>query len=273
MWQNADNKTPGLSNITIWLTLLAFLISGIFLIIIWAYPNPGYTGDGSFYLLSSISQGMAATFAILFTLLMLEVQISSKYSSYLIKSICGTRTVVYMFLFIIAIIMPLICLRYMHKHFLEFSFAFAVLCLLLIVPFLRSVKDKFNPTNLINENRSSAVKAIEKKGFLNKSKKVVRYIFSKIGVPNKPKKEVESIFGKIKAISGIARISMLEEDYLVYAEGVEALGKIEFKYIKYGSNISNGVEDCYKEPKEQGRIHLGRIFWMRKLSYQSCFLM
>lgn len=247
MRQNADNKTSRSSNSTIWLTIFAFLISGIFLIIL-VYLNLDYTGDGIYYLLSSISQGLAATFAILFTLLILEAQIASKYSSYLIEAIFGKLTLGYMALFIIAIIMPLICLRHMNKLLLEFSFTFAVLCLTLIVPFLISVRDKFNPTNLINENCRLAVKAIKKRGFLNE-----------------PKKEVEYIFSKIRAIGGIARISMLEEDYSVYSDGVKALEEIEFKYIESKPDISNSVKEDYsKLVKETKYIPSWQDFFLNK---------
>lgn len=275
MQQNTDNITSRSSNSTISLTIIAFVISFIFLIIL-IFLKLDYTDteDGVFYLLSSISQGLAATFAILFTLLILEAQIASKYSSYLIESIFGKLTLGYMVLFIIAIIMPLICLRHMNVFLLEFSFFIAVLCLTLIVPFLISVKDKFNPTTLINENCHLAVKAIKKSCILKEPKKEVsvkdkfnlttlinencrlavkaikKRAIKKSGFFIEPKKDMKYIVSKIKAIGDIARISMLEEDYSVYYDGVKALEKIELEYKEYKPTECDFAESF----KEQGYI-------------------
>lgn len=98
-----------------YITILCFVISTIVFLI--TYTNPIATGDNILYFLSSISQGLAAIFALIFTITIFGAQMMKRYTS--MGKILDKWTIFLMIFFAIGIILPLIQLEanYNYLHF------------------------------------------------------------------------------------------------------------------------------------------------------------
>lgn len=104
-------------------------------------------GDNLLYLLSAVSQGLAAIFALVFTITIFGAQMMRKFTS--MDKIIDNWTKLLMILFAIGILLPLIQLRTdeiftiyfieIHKLILALSLGIATCCVLAIIPFLIKV--------------------------------------------------------------------------------------------------------------------------------------
>ncbi|MCE8424736.1 MAG: hypothetical protein J5U17_03035 [Candidatus Methanoperedens sp.] len=90
-----------------YITILCFIVSSIVFLI--TYINPIATGDNILYFLSSISQGLAAIFTLIFTITIFGAQMMKRYSS--MGRILDRWTIFLMIFFAIGIILPLITSR------------------------------------------------------------------------------------------------------------------------------------------------------------------
>lgn len=168
--------------------------------------NNGYA-YGIYYLLSSISQGLAAILAITFTIVIVGVQIASKYSLYVLDAFFRREIKFLLVLFIFAIFIPLIALMHPNYYLVIISMTLGGVCLFSMIPFFFYLKNNFNPSILIEKNHEDIRKKID--GW-NSS----------------------GVMDKIMAISGISRIGILEEDYISYKSGVNILRNSAVQYVK-----------------------------------------
>ena len=186
--------------------------------------NNEYT-TGIYYLLSSLSQGLAAILAITFTIVIVGGQIASKYNLYVLDTFFRREIKFLLILFIFAIFIPLIALMYSNYYLVMISMALGGTCLFLMIPFFFYLKNSFNPYILIEKNHEDIRKKIEKW-------------------------DPSGAMDKIMAISGISRIGILEEDYVSYKNGVNALRDSVIQYVK----SKKKGEDPWKFPDNEHGI-------------------
>ena len=112
------------------------------------------------YILSSISQGLAALFGLVFTISLVIVQIAMKYSKNILKKISSKRIILLMGLFILGIILPLIGMKIKGNWSVDISIALAGTCSILLIPYYLYFKNLIDPAYLLNELSKEAHKAI-----------------------------------------------------------------------------------------------------------------
>lgn len=122
------------------------------------YKNPTYEPNNILYFLSSISQGLAAIFTLLFTITIFAVQMNKTYTS--IDKIFDKWTLLLMMLFGVGIILPLIQLVINHNYLpfdriknlsLAVDLFLASFCILSIIPY----SIKINKTMLYKSGLSN----------------------------------------------------------------------------------------------------------------------
>lgn len=114
------------------------------------------------YLLSAISQSLAAVLALVFTISLIVAQLSSRYSHYMLASFFSAPIILYILLFIVAISLPFILLTKPNANAIKISLILTATCLLLLVPYFLSFKEKLNPISLINSFKIEAQKKVLK---------------------------------------------------------------------------------------------------------------
>ena len=143
-----------------YITILCFIISSIVFLI--TYINPIAQGDNILYFISSISQGLAAIFTLIFTITLFGTQMMKRYTS--MSKMLDKWTIFLMILFAIGIILPLIQLivNYNYLPFekvanlsLSIDLFLATFCVLSIIPYSirinRIIKYESGISNLIGE--------------------------------------------------------------------------------------------------------------------------
>jgi len=89
----------------------------------------------NYYILSSISQGLAALLAIVFTVALITMQIFNKFKAW--KVIASGQTIILIIIFGIGIALPLITLRYKATSFLiNLNSTIAFFCIFSLIPYL-----------------------------------------------------------------------------------------------------------------------------------------
>lgn len=103
------------------------------------------------YLLSAMSQALAALFALVFTIVLVISQIASVHSHRLVDSVFGRETKTYMAFFALAVIVPFIALKtqYYRKIFVWMSGTLAIFCIVYLIPFMLSVKENLKIESLL----------------------------------------------------------------------------------------------------------------------------
>lgn len=96
------------------------------------------------YILSSISQGLAAIFAIVFTITLVMAQISSRYSIRITNIVFSRTTLFMMCLYAVGIIIPLLVMRSQSEKLLYLCIIWAVVCILLLIPYFLYLKERLN---------------------------------------------------------------------------------------------------------------------------------
>lgn len=137
--------------------LISYFISSIF---------PPFN-DGILYLLSSISQALAAIFALVFTIIIMVASMSKNYSA--IDKFFNKKTQILMIIFVIGIILPLFLLKFdintlsyirgqIYNVVLSVSIGLAAFCIAAIIPLLRNYNEivkfdigVYNLTDKLNE--------------------------------------------------------------------------------------------------------------------------
>jgi hypothetical protein len=103
------------------------------------------------YLLSAMSQALAALFALVFTIVLVVSQMASVHSHRLVDSVFGRETKTYMAFFALAVIVPFIALKTQHyrKIFVWISGTLAIVCIVYLIPFMLSVKENLKIESLL----------------------------------------------------------------------------------------------------------------------------
>jgi len=121
--------------------------------------------DGILYLFSAISQSLAAIFALVFTVTLMSATMAKKYTA--IDKFFSIRTKIFMFLFVIAIILPILLLKIVINNeqinniLISISIGLATFCIAGIIPYLKScnniLKFDIGVNNLISELHESTI--------------------------------------------------------------------------------------------------------------------
>ena len=122
------------------LTIFCFIVSSIMFVI--TYTNPVAQGDNVLYFLSSISQGLAAIFSLIFAITIFGAQMAKSYTFF--DEIVDKWTIWLMIIFSVGIILPLIQIiaKYNLLSFdkvanlsLSVDLFLATFCVLSIIPY------------------------------------------------------------------------------------------------------------------------------------------
>jgi len=120
-----------------WWLFCVFVTFVVVLILYYLYPNTGQ--DNARYILSAISQGLAAILALVFTITLVVAQMTRKYTA-MDKIIFRHETIILMIIFGFGVIIPLLVLKISFwKWGVNLSIAFAVFCVFSLIPFLKGV--------------------------------------------------------------------------------------------------------------------------------------
>ena len=119
-----------------WLCCVVVTIA-VGLILYYLYPNTD--PENARYILSAISQGLAAILALVFTITLVVAQMTRRYTA-MDKIIFRRETIFLMIVFGIGIVTPLLVLKFEFLgHGLNLSIAFAFFCVFSLIPFLKGV--------------------------------------------------------------------------------------------------------------------------------------
>jgi hypothetical protein len=110
------------------------------------------------YILSSISQGLAAIFALAFTVTLVMTQISSKYSIRLIRLVLSKKTKLLIVCYAIGIIVPLIVMQFRSDVLLYLCIVWATVCIFFLVYYFFHIIPQFDPKS----NFESILEGIDK---------------------------------------------------------------------------------------------------------------
>lgn len=124
-------------------------------------------GIGICYLLSAISQGLAAILAIILSATLVAGQLATRYSPQLLKNAFKSSTIVYILIFVVGIVFPLVILANQDMMassiLVKISLIWASACLILLIPYFLSLKEWLDPKNLIEGLYWKAFKTLRNK--------------------------------------------------------------------------------------------------------------
>ena len=191
------------------------------------------------YFLSATSQALAALFALIFTITLVISQLASTHSNRLLGYIFDKKTMIYMGLFSIAVIIPLIGLKnlYYKEFFVLISGSLAIFCIVCLIPFLLSLKEKLKIDSLIKSLANTCSIAITK----NLKGEYEEYHLSE--------EEKERYWKEITIIDNIALSGWNRKDYDTFQTSIQSL-------LSTVKNIKNWptIEQIRIRIEEIGRI-------------------
>jgi len=114
------------------------------------------------YLLSAVSQSLAAVFALVFTISLVVAQLSSKYSHRILSSLFDKPTLLYISLYVIAILLPFWLIAEFNRFAIKISLSLAATCLVVLIPYFLKFREKLDPEFQINELQKKAVRGLKK---------------------------------------------------------------------------------------------------------------
>lgn len=131
-------------------------------ILLFTQPNivPSYKP----HLLTLMSSALAATFSLVFTITLVYVQISSGYSPYLLDWLFITPVKVYMVLFILSIVFPLVVMLLIVNNYIVYlSIILTIACYAVLLPYFMYMKSLLNIDILLNKISRNTLKRLKKK--------------------------------------------------------------------------------------------------------------
>ena len=140
---------------------LICIVCGIFVFELSSIINSSFvtSEDGITYLLSAISQALAAVFTLVFTVSLMVATMAGKYTA--IDKFFNRNTISFMILFATGIILPILLLNIdstsIHSYglFVSLSTGLAAFCIVAVIPYLKSLnnilKFEIGVSNLISE--------------------------------------------------------------------------------------------------------------------------
>ena len=205
------------------------------------YKNPTYEPNNILYFLSSISQGLAAIFTLLFTITIFAVQMTKTYTS--IDEIFDKWTLFLMLLFVVGITLPLIQLVVNHNYLpfdrienlsLAVDLFLASFCILSIIPYSIKINKtmlyKSGLSNLSN-NISEAISLDNKAVVSIKVNELIK--LCNISLDDRQWDETYSIINELKNIpEKISGSEWTELNLSIIKELVEVNYKNQFKKTK-----------------------------------------
>jgi hypothetical protein len=115
------------------------IVAAITAFVILFFISPTTDPDNARYILSAISQGLAAIFALVFTITLVVAQMTRRYTA-MDKFIRRCGTILLMLVFGIGIITPLLVLKFGYFYIgVNLSIGIAVFCVFSLIPFLIGV--------------------------------------------------------------------------------------------------------------------------------------
>lgn len=135
-----------------WLVTTPLLLAAI--VLIWRWPGlhvplVDEAHPHTLYLLSAIAQSLAAVLALVFTITLVIAQLSSRYSHRMLASFFDMPTILYILLFIVAVLLPFWLLAEPSALGVKLSLTLAVASLLLLVPYFLRFREKLNPEHIL----------------------------------------------------------------------------------------------------------------------------
>ena len=120
-----------------WWIYCVIIAIAVFLILYYCYPNKDQANAR--YILSAISQGLAAILALVFTITLVVSQMTRRYTA-MDKIIFRHETILLMIVFGIGVVTPLLVLKFGFWGWgVNFSIAIAFFCVFSLIPFLKGV--------------------------------------------------------------------------------------------------------------------------------------
>jgi len=120
-----------------WWIYCVIIAIAVFLILYYCYPDTEQ--DNARYILSAISQGLAAILALVFTITLVVSQMTRRYTA-MDKIIFRLETIFLMIVFGIGVVTPLLVLKFgFWGQSVNLSIAVAVFCVFSLLPFLKGV--------------------------------------------------------------------------------------------------------------------------------------
>jgi hypothetical protein len=108
--------------------------------------------DASYYLLSAIGQALAAIFAVVLTISLLITQITLKYTNRSLTNTFSRFVIIYLILFVIAILYPFLALNRTFIQFdVQISLFLATVCISLLVPYFLTFPNLQGIRRIIND--------------------------------------------------------------------------------------------------------------------------
>jgi len=98
-----------------------------------------------YYVLSSISQGLAAVFALVFTITLVTAQILSKYSVKTTRVVFSKWTIALMFVYAGGILGPLLVMQWQNELLFDISIIWATTCIFILIPYFLYIRNCFEP--------------------------------------------------------------------------------------------------------------------------------
>ena len=169
---------------------------------IWMWPGVRLIPDiqldsNTAYLLSSISQSLAAILALVFTISMLVTELSSRYSQRFLGGFFDWFTVIYIIIFIGVIGLPFWLLAYSSLSGVKISLMLTTICLVLLPSHFLRIRNKISPENILRMLHKQAINEM-------------------VADPGKMPEAIETIDNMIMSASNM-------KDYLTIGRGVRTL--------------------------------------------------
>jgi hypothetical protein len=216
---------------TIW-SLAVVIPTLIFIFVVYLIPDFNSSEIG--FLLSTISNGLAAVFAITFSIMLIGGQMSSRLGIRLIDFIFTKTSFLYMFLFIFSIILPILILKneelqIAHSSLMpNISLILAFICLILLPPYFYHMKRNFNPETVLKKQVDLFINEIEK-----------LFIFKVYGRRILPE--------SLDIIDTLIMLSLNEKDFVAFEKGLLYLRRLSMytRILKYTYRIKSYEQYLY----------------------------
>jgi hypothetical protein len=212
---NAIPMKKKVSNAIAWSNHIGLIFAvplvSIIVAAIWWWPGlatSNLSNPSSLYLLSTISQSLAAVFALVFTIALVVAQLSSRYSHRIFGRFFNSWVIGYMLLFIVTILLPLWLLPAPSPKSIKLSLTLAAISLILVIPYLLSFKERLSPDMMLRDLGHRASAKLQ-------------------GTYETP--------DEVVAIGNIVTSAFSMKDYETFAEGVKTLGRIAFEAYEKGN--------------------------------------
>ena len=142
-----------------WWIYCVIIAIAVFLILYYCYPDTEQ--DNARYILSAISQGLAAILALVFTITLVVSQMTRRYTA-MDKIIFRLETILLMIVFGIGVVTPLLVLKFgLCRLGISLSIALAFFCVFSLLPFLKGVNGVLKYNIGIGNLNEEIMEAIE----------------------------------------------------------------------------------------------------------------